>query len=142
MVGGHEVVRVEGLRDLQAELRKIDLARDLRDANKQAAEVVATAAQARAQGLGGVAAKTAPSVKAAAEQRRAKVTIGSNREPWALGAEFGGGARPTTQQFEPWRGSGSSAGYFLYPAVRSTREQFVDAYDKALEQLVRRAFPS
>lgn len=131
-------VEVRGLADFQRELKRIDLASDLKDANKDAAELVATAARARAQGLGGVAAKTAPSVKAAAEQRRAKINLGGAREPWALGAEFGGRGRPTTQQFQPHLGR---TGYFLYPAIRATREEFLDAYAKAIEQLMRRAFP-
>lgn len=131
-------VRIEGLAELQRELKKIDLATDLKDANKQAAELVASEARSRGHGLGGVAAKAASSVKAAAEQRRSKVTLGGNREPFALGAEFGGRGRPTTMQFQPHRGR---LGYFLYPAIRDTREQFIDAYDKAIAQLMRRAFP-
>jgi hypothetical protein len=130
-------VQVRGLAEFQRELRKLDLAKDLRLANKEAAEVVASAARARARG--GVAAKTAPSVKAAAEQRRAKVTLGGAAYPFAMGAEFGGQGRPTTMQFEPHRGT---QGYFLYPAVRDTREQFIDTYARVLDQLMRRAFPN
>jgi hypothetical protein len=132
-----QAVQVRGLAEFQRELRKLDLAKDLRLANKEAAEVVASAARARARG--GVAAKTAPSVKAAAEQRRAKVTLGGAAYPFAMGAEFGGQGRPTTMQFEPHRGT---QGYFLYPAVRDTREQFIDTYARVLDQLMRRAFPN
>lgn len=48
------------------------------------------------------------------------------------GAEFGGQRRPTTQQFRPWRGSGSGAGYFLYPAVRELADDMQDRYGDAL----------
>ena len=142
-VGGYDVVRVEGLADLQRELRKLDskLPRELRQANLKAAELVATAARSKASSLGGVAAKTAPSIKAAAEQRRSKVTIGGPKYPFAMGAEFGGQGRPTTMQFKPWSGRDSGAGYFLYPAIRGTRDEFIEVYERAIDQLMRAAFP-
>lgn len=135
------VVRVEGLKDFQRELRKLDAAlpRELRKANIEAAEVVAKPARARAESQGSTAAKVAPSIKAAGEQRRSKITLGGPRFPMALGAEFGGQGRPTTQQFRPHRGT---EGYFLYPTVRDTREPFIDAYEDALDRLMRRAFPN
>lgn len=134
-----QAIEVRGLAEFQRELRRIDLARDLTAANKEAAELVATKARAKAQALGGVAAKTAPSIKAAAEQRRAKVTLGSNREPWALGAEFGGQGRPTTQQFKPHLGR---TGYALYPTIRTSGDEFADLLYRALGQLMARAFPN
>ena len=39
--------------------------------------------------LGGVAAKTAPSIRALAEQRYAKLVFGGARYPFAFGANFG-----------------------------------------------------
>lgn len=152
-VGGHEALRVEGLAQFQAELRRVnrDLPRVLRLAHLDAAELVAEEARGRARARGGVAAKTAPSIKAAGEQRRAKITLGGARFPFALGAEFGGGrhgpGNPTpaggyTTQFPPWRGSGGDAGYFVYPAIRATRDRFVDAYEQGLAELISRAFPT
>lgn len=134
-------VRVEGLADFQRELRALDskLPRQLGQANKAAAEMVAVKARARAMSLGGVAAKAAPSIKAAAEQRRSKINLGGARAPYALGAEFGGRGRPTTQQFQPHRGQ---SGYFLWPTVRDTREEFIEVYAKAIDQLMKSAFPN
>jgi hypothetical protein len=133
-----EAIQVNGLAAFQRELRRIDLAKDLRLANLAAAELVAGKARSRAAGLGGVAAKTAPSIKAAAEQRRAKVTLGGPRFPFAMGAEFGGQGRPTTQQFQPHRGR---TGYALYPTIRDTREEFIEVMARSLDELMRRAFP-
>lgn len=143
-VGGLEPVRVEGLAQFQAALRNADraLSRELGQVNKRAAELVATGARSKASGLGGVAAHAAPSIKAAAEQRRSKITIGGPQHPEALGAEFGGKRRPTTQQFEPWRGSGAGAGYFLYPTIRDTADEWIRLYERALDQLFHDAFPS
>ena len=51
--------------------------------------MVAERAKARAMSLGGVAAKTAPSIRAMAEQRYAKLVMGGARYPFAFGANFG-----------------------------------------------------
>lgn len=136
-----QAVRVEGLADFQRELRRLDskLPRELTAANRAAAEMVAERARSRARGLGSVAAKSAPSIKAAAEQRRSKINLGDNRHPFALGAEFGGRRRPTTQQFEPWTGK---TGRFFYPTIRDTEDEFMAVYERAIDQLARAAFPS
>jgi hypothetical protein len=55
------------------------------------------------------------------------------------GAEFGGQRRPTTQQFRPWRGSGSGAGYFLYPAVREMSDDMQKRYGEALLRAIDRS---
>jgi len=141
-----EIVQVRGLRDFQRELRRAntDLPRELRTASLAAAEVVAKAARSKALALGGVAAKTAPSIKAGGEQRRSKVSIGGPAFPWALGAEFGAKRYP---QFEPWRGNqhqpdlDNGVGYFLYPSIRDTREEFIDVYAGGIDRLMRAAFP-
>lgn len=151
--GGHEAIRVEGLAQFQRELRRVssDFPRELRLANLEAAEVVATAARAKARSLGGVARKTEPSIKAAAEQRRAKVSFGGPKFPFAMGAEFGGGkygpGNPTarggyTTQFKAWRGNDSGAGYFVFPEIRRTKDPFLEVYEKALFDLIERAFTS
>lgn len=141
----NESLRIVGLAEFQRELKHVskELGGDLRKANLAAAEVVASSARSRATSQGGVAAKSAPSVKAAAEQRRAKVAIGGAKYPFALGAEFGAKRYP---QFKPWRGNQwqpdvAGVGYFLHPAIRETRDAFMDAYERAIDQLMRRAFP-
>lgn len=141
MADKSQMVQVRGLAEFQRELKKIDLVDDLKDIHRQVATNVATKARALAESLGGVAAKAAPDIKVKAEQRYAKLTLGSPTAPWDLGAEFGGGARPTTQQFKPYRGNGAAAGYFLYPTVRSEKTTSEQTYDRALGQLLRRAFP-
>lgn len=137
---GEQPVQIQGLAQFQRELKAIDkdLPKELKTAALAAAEVVATDARSRAESQGSVLAKSAPSFKAAAEQRRAKITLGGPQYPFALGAEFGGRGRPTTQQFLPHRGR---QGYAVYPAIRGTREEFIQVYERALDQLTRRAFP-
>jgi hypothetical protein len=138
-------VRVIGLADFRRELRRMSatLPRELRSANLSAAKLVADEARPRAQAQGGVARKTAPSIKALAQQRGAAVRIGGVRYPFALGAEFGSKGY---RQFKPWRGNQwspdqGSVGYFLHPAVRDTRRRVIDLYGDLIERLAARAFP-
>lgn len=141
-------VDVEGLVELQRELRKIDAAfpRTLRVANNRVAQIVADAAKTRAESLGGVAAKSAASIRVQSGQREAAVKIGGARYPFALGAEFGS---HQYRQFDPWTGNqwtdpeGLSVGYFLHPAIRAevASGRVRDAYGREIEQLTRAAFP-
>lgn len=134
-------IDVAGLSELRAALRKADaeLASEVKDANVEAADLVVTRARAKAASLGGVAAKSAPSLRSARTAASAKVRLGSASAPYALGAEFGGGRSKKTRQFKPWRGSGGGAGYFLYPTIRGSRADIVELYAKALDRITRAA---
>jgi hypothetical protein len=136
-------VEVKGLSQLRRALKELgpDFQKELRQAGKDTSIKVAGDARSGALGLGGVAAKSAPAVKNTTLRSNllgAGVVLDGEKYPMALGAEFGGQRRPTTKQFEPWRGSGSGAGYFVYPAIRNNaafiEEQYVDAIDGALRQ--------
>lgn len=133
-------VNVEGLRELSRALKDLgpEFPREMRITNKEVASSVADDARSRAFSLGGVAAKTAPTLKASAGATSAGVAVGGPSAPWGPGAEFGGGARPTTQQFKPWRGNGPDAGYFLYPTIRDNAEQIEAQYREALDDLIAR----
>lgn len=146
-------VQVEGLRELSRVLKNMDndLARELRGANKDAAQVAADAAQVRARAQGGAAAKGVTSIRASAGLRSASVGFGGARAPWMAGAEFGANRDRQRQrstgtyigyrQFQPWRGTGRTAGYFVYPAIRANEERIIDQYTQALDALLRRTFP-
>lgn len=137
------LVNVEGLRELSRSLDELgpDLKREVRQANKEAATFVADKAGSRARSLGSTAAHAAPSIKASAGYTSAGVGFGGAAHPEAPGAEFGGQRRPTTQQFEPWRGNGSRAGYFVYPTIREETEKILEPYEEALDRVARKAFP-
>lgn len=147
-------IKVEGLAQLQKELRQVDkdLPKQLRLANKSVAEFVAAAAKVKASSLGGVARKSAPSVKALAQQRNASVKIGGKKFGFAIGAEFGGGKfgkgnpKPPgggyTTQFKPYLKLGrGGAGYFLYPTIREKSEEIIEKYGDAIDRLTKQAFP-
>lgn len=141
-----EAVFVEGLDELRAGLKAIGPAaeRELSKANKAAADIVAKAAQAKAESLGGVAAKSAPSVKSSAGAKQASVFLGSDQFPFALGAEFGA---KKYHQFKPWRGNqwvesgDENVGYFLHPAIRDNVDELEAQYLDAVGELSKIAFP-
>lgn len=39
-------------------------------------------------------------------------------------------------QFKPWRGNGDDAGYFLWPAIRQSRDQLLTSYADAIDRLI------
>lgn len=129
---------------------------ELRQASLRIAEEVADLGRQRAHMAGGLGMLVAPSI-VATRDRVPRVKEGSAKKLPAhsdgraraggrqtvgdvmWGAEFGGGRRSSTRQFRPWRGSGSDAGYMLYPAVRAHAERtgvmYSAALDAALQEL-------
>jgi hypothetical protein len=61
--------------------------------------------------------------------RKRKVTRGDV----FFGAEFGGGARPTTQQFLRHRGR---SGYFFWPTVRNKKNEIATEYLNAIDRVL------
>ena len=134
-------VKVVGLDDFRRELKKLeeDLTPELKTVNFQLAVQVQTWAQTKAAAVSPQAAKAArEALKASKTAARAQVILGSNKTPWALGAEFGA-AR--WKQFPAWRGNSKGAGYFLWPSIREHREEIMDLYMAALDKLAAKAFP-
>lgn len=130
-------VRVDGLRDLNRALKALgpEFQAELKAANIDVAELVADDARAAAYSQGGVAAKTAPSLKATRTSGSAGVGLGGSAYPFAGGAEFGSIKH---KQFKPWRGNDSGAGYFLYPSIRDNSERIVSEYMGALNEILRK----
>lgn len=78
-------------------------------------------ARTRANQLGGVHQHILPGLLVAGAGN--DVRLDARRQPAILGAVFGGGRRPTTRQFPPWRGSGRDSGYLLFPDLRQQERQ-------------------
>lgn len=88
---------------------------------------IAKRARARGHELGSVHGHAAPGLRAVNQAPIVRLFV--DEHPEILGAEFGGGRRPTTRQFPPWRGKGEDAGYMLFPTIRErTEELFEDRY--------------
>ncbi|HUF98856.1 MAG TPA: hypothetical protein VMM60_12075 [Ilumatobacter sp.] len=128
-------INVEGLAELRKALKELDAGfpKELRKANKSVADFVASDAKSAAYSIGSTAAHVAPSIKASAGQLSAGVALSGEA---AAGAEFGGRGRPTTQQFQPHRGT---QGYFVYPTIRRNMDRIETEYDTAIADLIKRA---
>ena len=63
-------------------------------------------------------------------RRKTKVT----RSDVFFGAEFGGGARPTTKQFLRHRGQ---SGYFFWPTVRKRKNEIAKEYLDGMDRVVK-----
>lgn len=114
------------------------LPRRLAEEDEAQAGRIAGIARNRGAGLGGVQAKAAPGIKAV--NQRPIIRLFVDDFPYILGAEFGGGKRPTTRQFPPWRGSGTDAGYMLFPTIREeTADKAAEFMDRYAEVVAREA---
>lgn len=150
-----EGVEIPGLRQFARDLKRVgpELVQELKDLNFRVASKVKDDAIARAASGGRQAQRAASTLRAAKQAARAAVMLGNAKTPFALGAEFGaqhdtarvlpnqGATRLGWNQFRNWAGSGSTAGYFLYPAIRQDMPAIVDMYGDAVEQIARKAFP-
>ncbi len=130
-------VRVTGLVELNRALKALgpEVQKELKAANFEVGSMVAGDAQSIALGLGGVAAKVAPSIKATKTQAGAAVSFGGAAYPFAGGAEFGS---MRYKQFKPWLGNSSDAGYFVYPAIRQDAEEIETTYIERIDDIMKR----
>lgn len=111
------------------------LPQSLADEDTAQAGRIAKKARSFGEGLGSVHTKAAPGIKAI--NQRPIIRLFVDEHPYILGAEFGGGRRPTTRQFPPWRGKGDEAGYMLYPTIREETEEgseFMESYGQIVQR--------
>lgn len=131
-------IEVVGLAELRRDLKKLaekDQLAQLREANLRVADMVVDAAQGKASTR---LQQRAAQTLSAARMDRAAVRLGKGFAG-ALGAEFGAGRNKQRtgpsgrrytgyNQFDEFRGSGDSAGYFLWPAIRDKTPDILEAY--------------
>lgn len=144
-------VTVRGLDELRRELKKLegDAATDaLKDANYKVAELVTRSARGNTSSR--MEAAAAATLRPARQAARAQVVGGAGIQFFG-GAEFGAAQnqprntnRGTVRgwnQFKAWRGNGSAAGYFLYPAIRDATDEIVEVYGAEVDKITAAAFP-
>lgn len=133
-------IRVEGLRELRTELRRLEddntWKTELREAGLGAATIVAneasrTAAATSNPRMGSAAVAT---IRALAGQARATIAGGTASIRWFVGHEFGS---IRYRQFPRKR----AGGYHLYPAIGRKHDEVIEFYGKAIDRLTRRSFP-
>lgn len=140
-----EQIFVKGLDDFRKGLRKLgpEYQKKLGQANKRAAQAVVDRAVAlygqRYTVRRGRVIKT---IKALAQARAAKVRLGSNSVPQALGQEFGSNR---LAQFKPWSGPApggvGSRGHFFYQAIREETPKLAETYLDLLDEVAKGAYP-
>lgn len=145
-----EYVKIEGLKELRRDLKKMDgaLPKEIARINRQVVRAIAVPdakRRAAARSNPRVGRKVLDSIKGTGSQTRAQIVGGGARVPWFKGMEFGSNqVRRTargghTTQFptrSPKRGRGLE-GYFLYPAVYNNFPRIRDAYQDMLDALIR-----
>lgn len=131
-------IEVEGARELRRHLARIknkELNKQLKTANKEAAEPVADKAKQLAPVRSG---RLARSIKSAATLREGRVKAGSAaRVPYAGPIHFGWPSRPNPAR--GWRGGPIRPQPFIYHALDRRREQVRQAYEEAMDRLARKA---
>jgi len=126
---------VEGLADTQKRFRRLpkDIKAAADDEVRAVARFVANETQAAASTR--AEQKVAKTIKA---QKNSVSLGGGGRKQaagnMALGTEFGGRGRSTTQQFRSHRGT---QGYFFWPAIRRNSTKIKEMWDEMLERILR-----
>lgn len=149
-------LEVDGLAELNRALRDLggrEFQNELKEAGREAAEGVADEAEGRFRALGALGAKVAPTVAAKGFNLGGGVSFGGARAPMAGGVEFGAerdrkrlrrnpdgspGTYVGYRQFQEWRGSGSNAGYALYPTIRDQAQDIAERYADSVNRIVER----
>ncbi len=122
-------VQVDGLREFQRDLRaaKAKMPAQMRQASMAVARLMADAAKAKGQSLGGVHAKAAPSVRPSAGATFASLRAGGPAHPYFWGSEFGS---VNYKQFPSYRKSG----YYVYPTLKERGVEAGAVYAAALDR--------
>lgn len=127
-------IRVAGLRDFQAQLRKMDagLPRQLRLALNEASNVIIDYAQPRFPRRTG---RAAASLKARSSQRVARIALGGRRAPYAPWLDFGGRVGPGRSVVRPFIRDGR----YVYKGLAVKRSEVTEIMAAGLAQLARDA---
>lgn len=125
-------VRIEGLREFQAALRRMDgkLPRELRLVLNEAGQIVVRTAEPMVPHRSGAAAA---SIKMASSQREARIKAGSARVPYYGWLDFGGAVGRNRSVKRPF----IKQGRYLYPAFRRNEGQVLAEMQDGLTRLAR-----
>lgn len=123
-------LRVDGARELRASLKAAGRGvQDLKDANREAAEVVAARAR-RTAPVGPAPLHIADTIRAAGTQSAAIVRVGTARMPYGKPLHWGhrtGGRTPTTVAAQPW----------VYQAAVDTADRWLPKYLQHVDRIIR-----
>lgn len=129
-----ERIEVEGLRETVRDLKKVGddtIPAKIREANLEAAEIVAADARNRAPVRTGALRGT---IRATGQQSAGVVREGSSRVPYAGFIDYGGTITP---KGAPVRREYRSGGRIVYPALQAKRNTIIEIYEKRLQEATR-----
>lgn len=140
-MAGRAAIQVEGLREFRRELRSVDdkWPKVLKRAHQEAADLAAEYARGGADAEGGVVAKAAFSIRAAATTTGGRLRWGGRGFEFADGAFFGA---LQYQRFRPWIGQSWETGkagegpYGINDAIAARKDEIGEVYLDALEGVV------
>lgn len=120
MSGPAAAIRVEGLRELQAALKRIDgeSQKALRTALNAAVEDIAQTTRRRMPSRTG---KARASVRATSSQREARVSAGKKAVPYYGWLDYGGRVGKSKSVVRPFR----KTGRYLYPAYHDQKDEML-----------------
>jgi hypothetical protein len=123
-------IRVTGLREFQAGLRKMDagLARALRLCLNEAAEVVVDAAEPHVPRRTG---RAAASLRAQSSQRLSRVSAGGRQAPYYAWLDFGGRVGPNDNTVRYFL----TRGRYIYPAYDHNKHTYQRVLESSLLRL-------
>ena len=136
------------LRGMTNALEKIaaQAERELDDGAGDAARTIASKASARASAIGGATALVAGAVRASGPE--VSIAGGARASRYAtvgdlmFAAEYGARTPQTRSRWpgHPWRGSGSGAGYFLWPTIAQSDDRIMDDWTSGFDAMLRRVW--
>lgn len=128
------VIRISGLKELQAALRAMDgeSQKQLRIALNEAAELIVVGARRKMPSKTG-AAKA--SLKAVSGQRDARVSLGGRRAPYAPWLDFGGRVGPKRSVHRPFKRQGR----YVYKTLADEHEGIQRVLEEAIVAVARNA---
>lgn len=143
-------VRIEGLKEAREALKRMEDPERTRAYKAATAEIAESIVipKARANADTRMQRRAAGTLEAVKSELGAAVRLGKGFAG-SFGAEFGadrnqrrvGRPRGTVapvqgwNQFQPWRGSDTGAGYFLWPAIREQTPKIINRYAEMFDEL-------
>jgi len=151
------VIQVSGLKELRSALRKASdtFPAEIKEINFAVVnDILVPEAKREAEGTTITTwtghtfrpnQKVIDSIRALRQQKAAYLVMGGAKVPYAAGDEFGsaGGTshKGHVTQFGGWKGSGSDAGYFLWPSIRAKQPEIQEKYLNLLDKMLTGPFP-
>lgn len=126
-----EVVSIEGLRELQAALKRIDgqSQKKLRVVLNDAVQIIAEEAKGKVPTRSG---RAAGSIKAQSSQREAQIKAGGGRAPYYPWLDFGGAVGRNNSVRRPF----IKDGRYLYPTYKDKKTEFIQKMEEGLIELI------